>query len=31
MLVFTAASLVFAACNNEKTEGGDAEKLIKKL
>ena len=24
MLVFTAASLVFAACNNEKTEGGDA-------
>ena len=30
MLVFTAASLVFAACNNEKKEGDGAEKADKK-
>ena len=30
MLVFTAATLVFAACNNEKKEGGDGEKADKK-
>ena len=30
MLVFTAATLVFAACNNEKTESGGGEKADKK-
>lgn len=30
MLVFTAATLVIAACNNEKTETGGGEKTAKK-
>jgi len=30
MLVFTAATLVFAACNNEKTESSTSEKTDKK-